>query len=107
VPDDDEDDEDTPKSAEESKPKAQKRYGTGLSWISGVVESRGAEVTLRIDSNLLAAAENEDPNATRKEAADELRKHRLERGQAGRARANISAVWSASTCSARAGTPTT
>jgi type III restriction enzyme len=35
---------------------------------------KGAEVTLRIDSNLLAAAESEDPNASRREAAEELRK---------------------------------
>ena len=30
--------------------------------------------TLRIDSELLAVAESEDPKATRKEAAEELRR---------------------------------
>jgi type III restriction enzyme len=38
------------------------------------LEQQGAEVTLRIDSNLLAAAESEGPKPTRKEAAEELRK---------------------------------
>ena len=36
--------------------------------------SAGEEVTLRIDSKLLEAAESGDPNATRKDAAEELRR---------------------------------
>lgn len=72
--DEDEDgDEDTPKQRKK-KPKAQKHYGTGLPGFPELWNRPGAEVTLRIDSNLLAAAESEDPNATRKEAAEELRK---------------------------------
>jgi type III restriction enzyme len=69
----DEEDDDTPKRRTK-KPKAQKRYGTGLTGFPELWNREGAEVTLRIDSKLLAAAESEDPNATKKEAAEELRK---------------------------------
>jgi type III restriction enzyme len=74
VPDDeDEDDDDVPKKRKK-KPKAQKHYGAGLPGFPELWNRKGAEVVLRIDSNLLAAAESEDPKATRKEAAEELRK---------------------------------
>jgi type III restriction enzyme len=69
---DDEDDE-APRRRKK-KAKAQKSYGAGLQGFPELWNRKGAEVTLRIDSNLLAAAESEDPNATRKEAAEELRK---------------------------------
>jgi type III restriction enzyme len=51
-----------------------KHYGSGLSGFPELWNRKGAEVTLRIDSKLLAAAESEDPTATRKEAGEELRK---------------------------------
>ena len=74
LPDEDEDDEDEAPKRRKKRPKAQKHYGTGLQGFPELWNRKGAEVTLRIDSNLLAAAESEDPNATRKEAAEELRK---------------------------------
>ena len=74
VPDEDEDEEDDAPKRRKKKPKAQKHYGTGLPGFPELWNRKGAEVTLRIDSNLLAAAESEDPKATRKEAAEELRK---------------------------------
>jgi type III restriction enzyme len=49
-------------------------------------------VTLRIDSKLLAAAENEDPNATRKEAAEDLRKIVSTVGRVGEAGEHIRCV---------------
>lgn len=70
--DEDADDEDTPKRKKKSKP--QKRYGAGLPGFPELWNHKGTEVTLRIDSNLLAQAESEDLNATRKEIAEELRK---------------------------------
>lgn len=70
--DDADDDDDAPRK--KKKPKPQKRYGTGLPGFPEFWNTAGAEVTLRIDSELLSAAESEDPKATRKEAAEELRK---------------------------------
>jgi type III restriction enzyme len=73
LPDEDDEDEDgTPRRRK--KPKAQKSYGSGLPGFEELWNRPGAEVTIRIDSALLAAAESEDPNATKKEAAEELRK---------------------------------
>jgi len=68
----DEDEEETPKR-KKKKAKPQKQYGQGLKGFPELWNRKGAEVTLRIDSNLLAAAESEDPKATRKDAAEELR----------------------------------
>ena len=65
-------DDDSPKR--KKKHKARKRYGAGLSGFPELWSRDGAEVTLRVDSKLLAVAESEDPKATRKEAAEELRK---------------------------------
>jgi type III restriction enzyme len=74
VPDDeDEDDDETPKRRKK-KAKAQKQYSAGLPGFPELWNRKGAEVVLPIDSKLLAAAESEDPKATRKEAAEELRK---------------------------------
>ncbi|HRD87497.1 MAG TPA: DEAD/DEAH box helicase family protein [Accumulibacter sp.] len=90
--DEDEDgDEDTPKQRKK-KPKAQKHYGTGLPGFPELWNRPGAEVTLRIDSNLLAAAESEDPNATRKEAAEELRRIVSTVGRLGEAGEHIRCV---------------
>jgi type III restriction enzyme len=71
--DDDEENEDVPKKRKK-KAKQQKRYGTGLNGFPELWNEKGNEVTLRIDTNLLAQAESEDPKATRKEAAEELRR---------------------------------
>ncbi len=88
---DDDDDEETPKRRKK-KAKAQKRYGSGLTGFPGLWNRKGAEVTLRIDSNLLAAAESEDPIATRKEAAEDLRKIVATVGRPGEAGADIRCV---------------
>src|SRR5205809_5486454 len=72
TPDEDDEDDDTPKR--KKKAKAQKRYGSGLAGFDEFWNRKGAEVTLRIDSELLKAAESEDPKATRKESAEELRR---------------------------------
>jgi type III restriction enzyme len=70
-PDEDEDDEGAPRR---KKPRPTKHYGRGQVFPDLLSNSKGHEVTLRIDSSLLAAAESEDPNATRKEASEELRR---------------------------------
>ncbi len=72
--DDDEDDDENGAPRKRKKAKPIKRYGNGLPSFPELWNRPGAEVTLRIDSHLLAAAESEDPNATRKEAAEELRR---------------------------------
>jgi type III restriction enzyme len=88
---DDEDDEETPRKRKK-KPKAVKHYGAGLSGFPELWNRKGAEVTLRIDSKLLAAAESEDPNATRKESAEELRKIVSTVGRPGEAGEHIRCV---------------
>jgi type III restriction enzyme len=70
--DEDTEDEDRPKRR--TRAKARKQYGAGLPGFPELWNQKGAEVTLRIDSDLLAQAESADPHATRKEAAEELRK---------------------------------
>lgn len=70
--DDDEEGDEAPRRRRKAKPV--KRYGNGLGGFPELWNRPGREVTLRIDSNLLASAESEDPNATRKEAAEELRR---------------------------------
>ncbi|HMN77642.1 MAG TPA: DEAD/DEAH box helicase family protein [Burkholderiaceae bacterium] len=72
--DDDEDDDEDAAPRRKRKPKAVKRYGGGLQGFPELANGPGQERTIRIDSNLLAAAESGDPNATRKEAAEELRR---------------------------------
>ena len=74
------------------KPKPVKRYGNGLGGFAQLWNRAGAEVTLRIDSNLLAAAESADPNATRREAAEELRRIVSSVGQVGGAGEHIRCV---------------
>jgi type III restriction enzyme len=51
-----------------------KRFGQGLQAFPELANEANAERCIRIDSQLLAAAESGDPNATRKEAAEELRR---------------------------------
>jgi type III restriction enzyme len=68
----DESEEDPPKRRKRAK--TEKRYGTGLVFPELLANRQGAEVTLRIDTNLLNDAESENRNATRKEAAEELRR---------------------------------
>jgi type III restriction enzyme len=92
APDDEEDDEDETPKRRKKKPKAQKHYGTGLQGFPELWNHKGAEVTLRIDSTLLAAAESEDPKATRKEAAEELRKIVSSVGRPGEAGEHIRCV---------------
>ncbi len=91
---DDEDDADEDDAAPRRRKKAKpvKRYGNGLSGFPELWNQAGAEVTLRIDSNLLAAAESQDPNATRKEAAEELRRIVSSVGQVGGAGEHIRCV---------------
>ena len=65
------------------KPKAQKTYGTGLQGFPELWNRKGAEVSLRIDSELLAAAESEDPKATKKGSRGGTAKNRFHCRQAG------------------------
>lgn len=90
--DDDESDDDESAPRKRKKPKPVKRYGNGLGGFVELWNRAGAEVTLRIDSNLLAAAESADPNATRREAAEELRRVVSSVGQAGGAGEHIRCV---------------
>lgn len=55
------------------KRKLKKQYGPGLPGFPELWNDDGQAVTLRIDSKLLEAAESEDPTATQKDAAEELR----------------------------------
>lgn len=87
----DEDEDEAPKRRKK-KEKAKKHYGAGLSGFPELWNREGAEVTLRIDSKLLAAAESEDPNATRKEAAEDLRKIVSTVGRVGEAGEHIRCV---------------
>ena len=70
--DDDADEDEAPRR--KKKPKPVKQFENGLSGFPDLWNRPGAEVTLRIDSNLLAQAESDDPNATRKAAAEDLRR---------------------------------
>jgi type III restriction enzyme len=69
---DEEDDED--QSRRRKKAKDIKRYGTGKVFPDLLSNRKGSEVTIRIDSNLLKDAESENPNASKKEAAEDLRR---------------------------------
>jgi type III restriction enzyme len=89
--DDDDDDDEAPKKRKK-KPKAVKHYGAGLAGFPELWNRKGAEVTLRIDSKLLAMAESEDPNATKKESAEELRKIVSTVGRPGEAGEHIRCV---------------
>jgi type III restriction enzyme len=69
---DEEDDEDQPRRRK--KAKIIKRYGVGKVFPDLLSNRKGAEVTIRIDSNLLKDAESENPNASKKGAAGDLRR---------------------------------
>lgn len=69
-----EEDDGASRTRRKTKPRAGKHFGSGLQGFEELWNRKGAEVTLRIDSKLLQAAESGDPNATRKDAAEELRK---------------------------------
>ena len=92
--DDDDGDGDSPESPRKKskKPKAVKRYGAGLPGFPELWNRDGAEVALRIDSKLLAAAESEDPKATRKHAAGGVAEDRFDGGRSGRTGERIRCV---------------
>jgi type III restriction enzyme len=90
--DDEEADDDDGAPRKRKKPKPVKRYGNGLGGFAEFWNRAGAEVTLRIDSNLLAAAESADPNTTRRDAAEELRRMVSSVGQVGGAGEHIRCV---------------
>lgn len=60
--------------ASSKKKKTKTVYGAGKLFPEYFANREGFRPTLRIDSKLLAEAESEDPNATRKQAAEELRR---------------------------------
>jgi type III restriction enzyme len=91
VADEEEGEEESPRRRRK-KPKARKRYGNGQVFPELLSNREGGEVTLRIDSKLLAAAESEDPNTTKKEAAEELRKIVSTVGRVGEAGEHIRCV---------------
>ena len=73
-PDENGDDDEGTAPKRRKKAKLVKRYADGLPGFPELWNRAGAEVTLRIDSNLLKVAESQDVNASRKEAAEELRR---------------------------------
>ena len=64
----------TPAKGKRRKRKLSRRFSDGLMGFPDLWNRQGFEATLRIDSKLLAAAESEDPTASSKDAAEELRK---------------------------------
>ncbi len=74
------------------KRRKRKRFSSGLDGFADLWNHSGSEVTLRIDSKLLAAAESEDPTSTQKEAAEELRRVVSTIGVAGEAGERIRCV---------------
>ncbi|MBD0306143.1 MAG: hypothetical protein ICV76_06280 [Nitrospiraceae bacterium] len=72
---DEEDDEDEDgQPPRRKKNKVQKQYGMGKVFPELLSNRKGSDVTIRIDSNLLKDAESENPNASRKESAEDLRR---------------------------------
>ena len=88
--DEPDDDEETPRARR--KRKLMKRYGPGLRGFPELWNREGRTVTLRIDSKLLEAAESDDPTATQKEAAEELRQIVSTVGKPGEPGADIRCV---------------
>ena len=74
------------------RPKPKKRNGPGLPGFPELWNRAGEAVTLRIDSKLLEAAESDDPTATQKKAAEELRQIVATVGQPGESGARIRCV---------------
>jgi type III restriction enzyme len=73
VTEDDDDGENGETGKKPKKPKTKITYGQGKLFPELFSNREGFRPTLRIDSKLLAEAESEDPTATRKEAAEQLR----------------------------------
>lgn len=69
----DEPDDDADDRRSRKRRKLKKQYGPGVPGFPELWNGEGNAVTLRIDSKLLEAAESENPKATQKEAAEELR----------------------------------
>ena len=88
--DEPDDDEEPPRSRR--KRKLMKRHGPGLRGFPELWNREGRTVTLRIDSKLLEAAESDDPAATQKEAAEELRQIVSTVGKPGEPGADIRCV---------------
>ena len=92
--DEPDDEEEAPEEPPRSrrKRKLTKRYGSGLRGFPELWNREGRTVTLRIDSKLLEAAESDDPTATQKEAAEELRQIVSTVGKPGEPGADIRCV---------------
>ena len=88
--DDEAEREDEARPRRRSKPA--RRYTSGLPGFPELWNRDGAAVTLRIDSKLLAVAESDDPTATRKEAAEELRQIVSTVGRPGEPGGNVRCV---------------
>jgi len=70
---DEDDDEDDVSSKKKKKAKTKTVFGTGQLFPESFSNRDGFRPTLRIDSKLLAEAESDDANASRKDAAEALR----------------------------------
>ena len=88
----DEPDENGDGPASRRRRKPVKHYGPGLSGFRELWNREGEAVTLRIDSKLLEAAESDDPTATQKEAAEELRQIVSTVGKPGEPGGNVRCV---------------
>ena len=88
----DEPDADSDAPGSRRRPKPRKHYGSGLRGFPELWNREGDTVTLRIDSKLLEAAESDDPTATQKEAAEELRQIVSTVGRAGEPGGDIRCV---------------
>ena len=78
--------------ASRRRSKPVRSYTTGLPGFPELWNREGAAVTLRIDSKLLEVAESDDPTATRKEAAEELRQIVSSVGRPGEPGGNVRCV---------------
>ena len=86
------DDPDGDAPGSRKRPKLQKYYGAGLRGFPELWNRAGDSVTVRIDSKLLEAAESDDPTATQKEAAEELRQIVSTVGRPGEPGGNVRCV---------------
>jgi len=66
-------DENTGDGKRRRKPKTKTVYGQGQIFPELLSNTEEQRLTLRIDNKMLAAAESEDPNVSKQEAAEELR----------------------------------
>ena len=85
-------DDEAPRPKRRGQPQAETRRGAGLSGFPELWNGDGEEVTLRIDSKLLEAAERGDAAATRKDAAEALRRVVATIGRPGEPGARIRCV---------------